>query len=138
MFQPTNEESGGKACLVWSFWSIVVVVVSCPSIHQVDTRGPPRFSTRHPLVDWTGRCDGHRRSVSTSTLLLQMVGGKCPAWEFQISNCIPPPRVGNKVSKIPSIEIDHWYSQNNSHHPSSLLLCLHYTNISPERYLYEL
>ena len=107
MFQPTNEESGGKACLVWSFWSIVVVVVSCPSIHQVDTRGPPRFSTRHPLVDWTGRCDGHRRSVSTSTLLLQMVGGKCPAWEFQISNCIPPPRVGNKVSKIPSIEIDH-------------------------------
>ena len=41
---------GGK--LAWSGHSGLVVVVSCPSIHQVDTRGPPRFSTRHPLVDW--------------------------------------------------------------------------------------
>ena len=115
---------GGK--LAWSGHSGLVVVVSCPSIHQVDTRGPPRFSTRHPLVDWTGRCDGHRRSVSTSTLLLQMVGGKCPAWEFQISNCIPPHHgLATMWAKYQLLKLTTGtYSLNNSQHPSSLLLKL--------------
>ena len=101
MFQPTNEESGGKACLVWSFWSSSGGQLS---VHP--SSGHERSASVFHAPPTGGLAgDGHRRSVSS--LLLQMVGGKRPAWEFQISNCIPPPRVGNKVSKIPSIEIDH-------------------------------
>ena len=61
----TNEESEGKAGHS---------VVSCPSIHQVVTRGPPQCSTRHPPVDGPA-------VVSSLSLRPLMVGGKCLPWE---------------------------------------------------------